>query len=255
MSARPPSRPPRPASADGAFLEAYRPDDFARPSVAVDLVVLTILRGELCVLLVRRREAPFAGELALPGGFVRVGDARRDQGEDLIDAARRELTEETGLDASLVWLEQLAAFGRPHRDPRMRVISVAYYAIVRPELAPGVRPGGDAEEALWMELPRALRSRLAFDHREILAAADERVRRDVDQSAIARHLVGETFSIPELRAVRAILTGEPQDPGNFRRRFARMLDDGVVLPVTSEKRATATKPAALYRFAPRRPRE
>src|SRR5438552_2863418 len=119
---------------DAAFLAAYRPANFARPSVTVDIVAFTMIDALLRVLLVRRAEPPFRGCWALPGGFVRVGEGQRNPGESLEAAVGRELEEETGLRPSDVYVEQLGAFGEPNRDPRMRVISVAYYALVRPDL-------------------------------------------------------------------------------------------------------------------------
>lgn len=231
--------------AEARFLAAYRPEDYSRPSVAVDLVVLTILDSELRVLLVRRKEPPFAGQLALPGGFVRVGDGKKDRGEDLDQAARRELAEETGLRGHPIYLEQLGAFGRPDRDPRMRVISVAYFALVRPDLAPLVRPGGDAGGAGWFLVKKA--QRLAFDHDEILAAALARVRREIDGTHLAFELVPETFTQPELRAVFEVVKGQRYDPGNFRRRFLALLADGVVERAPG-RRVTSRKPAQVYRF-------
>jgi 8-oxo-dGTP diphosphatase len=248
---RPPSvrRPPI-LPEDEAFVAAYRPSDFPRPSVTVDIVALTIdskggSAGALRVLLIQRGEPPFKDHWALPGGFVRVGDAHKERGESLDDAAARELHEETGLTRRQVYLEQLGAFGEPDRDPRMRVITVAYYALVRPDLIPKVRPGGDASGAEWVEPTRGLK--LAFDHAEILAAARERIRQRIDASAIAAGLVPARFTIPELRTARGIVTGEPQDPGNFRRRFEAMLEAGIVERAPGE-RATASKPAAVYRF-------
>jgi 8-oxo-dGTP diphosphatase len=229
---------------DAAFLAAYRPADFARPSVTVDVVALTIEDARLRVLLVERGEPPFRGRWALPGGFVRVGDGHRDRGESLEAAAARELLEETGLTARQVLLEQLGAFGAPDRDPRMRVISVAYYALVRPDLASTVRGGGDARKAAWLE-PRGLR--LAFDHADIVRAARARLRERIESSRIAASLVPARFTIPELRAVHETITGQPQDPGNFRRRFQQMIDAGLVEHAPGV-RATASKPAALYRF-------
>lgn len=218
--------------------------DFPRPAVAVDLVVFTV-RARLELLVVRRGEPPFRGALALPGGFVRVGgDAPSKQGEDLDDAARRELTEETGLSPNDVFLEQLGAFGRAGRDPRLRVISVAYYALVRPELVKTVRGGGDAAAALWVpfdELPA-----LAFDHEEIVRAAHARLVRELDRSTMGFHLAPSPFTIPELRATWSAISGKTLDPGNFRRRFGRMLEDGTVAEAAG-KRRTGSKPATLYR--------
>jgi 8-oxo-dGTP diphosphatase len=243
------------------FLEEYRPDDHPRPSVTVDLVIFTIVDHTLRVLLVRRNEHPFKGRWALPGGFVRVGDSRSEQGEDLDGAARRELQEETGLDGQS-YLEQLRAFGRPGRDPRMRVISVAYYALVRPSLVPLVRAGGDAAEAAWCDVLDVLgedaarpdRRELAFDHGEIVKVALERLRRELDRSGVAFELVPEPFTIQELRSVYEIIGGQPLDRGNFRKRFLRMLEDGVIDHARG-KRPTASKPANVYRFASNSPSE
>jgi len=126
------------------------------------------------------------------------------------------------------------------------VISVAYYALVRPDLVPRVRGGGDASRAAWLEPTRSLR--LAFDHAVIVRAARERLRERIGSSRIAASLVPSSFTISELRGVYATVTGAPQDPGNFRRRFQSMLDEGVVESAPGV-RATSSKPAALYRFA------
>lgn len=221
--------------------------DYPRPSVSVDLVVLTIVDAQLRVLLVKRKVFPFKGSWALPGGFVRVGEQPDDQGEDLDAAARRELEEETGLSPDRVFFEQLFTFGKAGRDPRMRVITVAYYALVRPDLAPLVRAGGDVSDAEWFEVSNLKKMELAFDHRDIIEAALERVRGKLDYSPIAFELVPMTFTIPELRHVFAIVTGKEMDPGNFRRRFNRMMETGV-LEKAPGKRITVSKPATVYRF-------
>ncbi len=228
-----------------AFLKRYQPADFPRPSVTVDIVALSVVDAELRVLLVRRGDHPFKGAWALPGGFVRVGEGRTDQGEDLDAAAVRELAEETSLTSADVHLAQLGAFGRAGRDPRMRVISVAYYALIRPDLVPLVRAGGDAAHVEWHAVTGL--AALAFDHASILSAAIARVAERLEVSSIMASLVPRTFTIPELRHVHALLTHEPQDPGNFRRRFARLLAEGVVEQAPG-KRLTASKPALVYRF-------
>jgi 8-oxo-dGTP diphosphatase len=229
------------------LLARYRPSQFARPSVAVDLVVLTIVDAELRVLLVRRGEHPFKGRWALPGGFVRVGDGHKDLGEDLDAAAARELEEETGLPPGRVYLEQLRAFGRADRDPRMRVITVAYYALVRPDLVPLVRAGGDAAHAEWRAVASLAQARLAFDHAEIIRAARARIGERIDDGALLSRLVPPTFTIAELRAVRGVVTGSSPDPGNFRRRFLRAIEDGVIERAPG-RRVTTSKPAVVYRF-------
>ena len=237
------------------FLEKYRPGAFARPSVTVDLVILTVLDKDLKVLLVQRNEHPYKGRWALPGGFVRVSDDRNDQGEDLDAAALRELEEETGLSketAGQFFLEQVKTFGRPGRDPRMRVVSVAYYALVRSTLVPLIRAGGDVAQTRWFSVADLGETQredaLAFDHAEILEATLDRARADLDRSTIAFELVPETFTIQELRAVHEAIRGEALDPGNFRKKFLRMIEDGHI-EAARGKRATASKPASVYRFA------
>ncbi|MFG1924575.1 NUDIX domain-containing protein [Cryptosporangium sp. NPDC048952] len=194
-----------------AFLESYDPRSFPAVAVTVDVVALTIRDGELQVLLVERGEAPFAGRLALPGGFVKS--------ETLDDAALRELAEETGLtaghgDLSRVHLEQLKTYGDPGRDPRMRVVSVAYLAFA-PSL-PDPRAGGDAAAAGWKPVGGA--EDLAFDHGRILADGLERARAKLEYSPLATAFVGPEFTIAELRAVYAAVWGEDLHAGNFHRK-------------------------------------
>ncbi len=247
---------------EATFLEQYRPGDFPRPSVTVDLAIFTVLDKLLHVLLVRRNGHPFKGRWALPGGFVRVSDDRHDQGEDLDAAAQRELLEETGLSHTArgaegrgptIFLEQVRTFGKPGRDPRMRVISVVYYALVRPSLVPLIRAGGDVSHAKWVDVAelklggRSARSELAFDHADILVAALDRMQSDLDRTGMAFELVPEAFTIQELRAVHEAIRGEELDPGNFRKRFLRLIEDGVI-ELARGKRPTASKPANVYRF-------
>src|SRR6478736_1189804 len=232
------AQPSGAVSEEAAFLRKYRPADFPRPSVTVDVVAFTVIDAELRVLLVQRGKHPFKGAWAVPGGFVRVGDGHREQ------------EEETSLSPSNVLLEQVAAFGQANRDPRMRVISIAFCALIRPDLVPLVRAGGDANEAHWFSVTRLHRELLAFDHAEIVERTRAHVAARVDASDIASSLVPATFTIQELRHVHALLSGKPQDPGNFRRKFARLLEDGIIERATG-KRLTASKPALVYRFAAR----
>lgn len=242
---------------EAKFLRDYQPGDYPRPSVTVDLVILTVVDKLLRVLLVKRNEHPYKGRWALPGGFVRVGPSREDQGEDLEVAARRELEEETGLsreNAGRIHLAQVGAFGAPNRDPRMRIISIAYVALVRPDLVPLVRAGGDVSHVRWFAI-EALPPEghaLAFDHDEILQRAIGHVRADLDRSSVAFELVHDTFTIQELRGVHEAVRGETLDPGNFRKKFLRMLEDGLI-EAARGKRPTASKPASIYRFVTRDP--
>lgn len=228
------------------FLAAYQVKDYPRPSVTVDLVIFTIVDSILKVLLIRRGGHPFKGSLALPGGFLNVGDAVKDQGEDLEAAAHRELEEETNLPRGSCYLEQLYTFGKAGRDPRTRVVSVAYMALIRPTLAPFVRAGDDAVEASWFPIT-SIQEGMAFDHAEILKLAVQRLQGKIDYAPIAFDLVPETFTATELRMVYETVKGKSYDPKNFYRRFRRMLADGV-LTEASGKRATGTNSAKVYRF-------
>jgi len=129
----------------------------------------------------------------------------------------------------------------------MRVISVAYFALIRPDLAPLVHAGGDAEQAGWRSVATRERLELAFDHAQIVDAALERVRERLEHSTIAFDLVPRTFTIPELRAVFDAVTGIAHDPGNFRRKFQQLLETGMVVEAPG-KRITAGKPARVYAF-------
>ncbi len=223
-------------------------DEYPRPALTVDLVVFTILDSDLKLLLVRRKLEPFRGSWALPGGFVRVEEQG---GEDLEDAAHRELEEETGLPRDRVYLEQLYTFGRPDRDPRTRVVTVAYYALVRPELIPLTRAATDAADARWFSVAKEVPELgLAFDHEQILNCGLERIRGKIDYAPIGFELVPETFTVSELRGVYEAIKGTAYDPANFRRRFRRMLTDGVIVQAPG-KRATGRRPATVYRFVQR----
>ena len=228
-------------------IDAWRRQQYPRPAVTVDVVVFTVLDTDLKVLLIRRRAPPHQDGWALPGGFVRVGDGLDDQGEDLDDAAHRELEEETGLPRASVFLEQLYTFGRAGRDPRARVITVAYYALVRPDLAPLVTAGTDAAEANWFSLQELDASTLAFDHETILAAGVERIRGKIDYAPLAFDLVPRAFTVSELRSVYEAIKGKDYDPSNFRRRFKRMQEDGLIV-LAPGKRHTGARPAKVYRF-------
>ena len=206
------------------FLASYDPRAFEPVAVTVDVVTLTIRDGALDVLLVRRGVPPFAGQWALHGGFVR---ARPGQSEDLDEAAIRELAEETGQRPGRIHLEQLATYGTPGRDPRMRVISVAYL-VFAPEL-PEPRAGSDAQAAAWVPVgslglaegggqqPGSTR-KLAFDHARILADGLERARSKLEYTPLATAFVAEEFTISELRAVYETVWGERLHAGNFHRK-------------------------------------
>jgi 8-oxo-dGTP diphosphatase len=201
--------------------------------VTVDIVIFTLRGGSLQVLLVKRGVPPFAGQYAIPGGFVR-GD------ESLKEAALRELHEETGV--RNVFLEQLYTFGDPQRDPRGRVITVAYYALTASDKLSLVA-GADAAEAQWFPASRV--PPLAFDHKSILHYALERLRNKLEYTTVGFHLLPEKFTLGELQAVYEAILGRPLDKRNFRRKLALL---GILKPLREWQR-TGRKPAQLFRFA------
>lgn len=219
---------------DRAFLAGYDPHAFPPVAVTVDLVILTVRGGELCVLLIRRGEPPHRGRWALPGGFVGPD-------ETLDEAAARELDEETGIRAS-AHLEQLATYGDPGRDPRMRVVSVAYLALV-PDLPVPVA-GTDAADARFRPVKEVAGEKLAFDHDRILAEGIERARAKLEYTGLATTFLDEPFTIADLRRVYETVWGVPLHAANFRRKV--LSTPGFVEP-TGEKLATGRGWAELYR--------
>jgi len=234
------------------FLKGYRRQEYPRPSVTVDLVIFTVMKGELSVLLIKRKGHPFQGRWALPGGFVDVGNAYEDQGEDLEHAAHRELAEETSLPEGSCFLEQLYTFGKAGRDPRTRVISVAYYALVPSDLADHVRANDDASDARWVRVSEieGVQDLLAFDHIDILTKALKRIRGKIDYSPIALSLLPDVFTAADLQAIHQAVKGQTFTRAHFSRKFRRMLADGVL--IEAGLRPTATKPVRTYKFI-RRP--
>lgn len=216
-------RPAPQTASEQDFLDAYDPKQFAPFSVTVDIAVLAIRGGELCALLIRRGAHPYLGDWALPGGFVGPE-------EDLDVAARRELAEETGVDEA--HLEQLRCYGRPGRDPRMRVVSVAYLALTAD--VPEPTASTDAAEArLWpvADLTGTGGPMLAFDHGQILADALERARSKLEYTSLATTLVPEPFTIADLRRVYESVWGVELHPANFRRKV--LATPGFVTPTGS----------------------
>tara|TARA_R110002096_G_scaffold3025_2_gene15468 strand:- start:3887 stop:4555 length:669 start_codon:yes stop_codon:yes gene_type:complete len=210
--------------------------EYPHPAVTVDVVIFTVRNDELKVLLIKRALEPFNGQWALPGGFVEME-------ESLLDAAKRELREETGVAAA--YLEQLYTFGEPKRDPRERVISVAYYALM-PSDALEIKAASDAEGVGWFgidDLPR-----LAFDHPKILEMALQRLAAKLDYSTIAFQLMPEEFTMPELRHLYELITREELDARNFAKRILAL---NVIEPTGRDKREGAHRPAKLYRVIDR----
>jgi 8-oxo-dGTP diphosphatase len=213
-----------------------------RVLLTVDLVILTLRGASLHVLLVERGVEPYAAMMALPGGFL------RDEAEPIPAAAHRELYEEVGLDADTLSLEELGVYGDPGRDPRGRVVSVAYLAIM-PRL-PDPVAGTDAADARWVSADDVLtgRLRLAFDHQRIVVGGVERARHKLENSALATAFCGPVFTISELQQVYEAVWGISLDPRNFYRKIQGTR--GFVVPVSDAKRAGTGRPARLFRAGP-----
>jgi 8-oxo-dGTP diphosphatase len=204
--------------------------------VTVDIVIFTVRERCLQVLLVKRGVPPFVGQHAVPGGFLR-------EGESLEEAALRELYEETGV--RNVFLEQLYTFGEPKRDPRGRVVTVAYYALIASDKL-SLIAGADAADARWFSadsLPL-----LAFDHKRILEYAVERLRNKLEYTTVGLQLLPEKFTLGELQAIYEAILSKQLDKRNFRRKIALL---GILKPLR-EWQHTGRKPAQLFRFAPSR---
>jgi 8-oxo-dGTP diphosphatase len=217
----------------------YDPSQFPAFAVTVDVVILSMVEDTLQVLLVRRGETPFQGMWAIPGGFKRPT-------ETLDEAAKRELREETGVDAASL-LTQFGAYGDPERDPRMNVVTVAYLAVLRDVGA--IVAGTDAADAALVPVSDVLNEKLdlAFDHLRIVRDAIERVRVELEVSGVATAFVGATFTLAELRAVYEAIWGVQLDAANFRRTI--VAEDGWVIPTGRRARPgpTGGRPAELYR--------
>jgi len=204
--------------------------------VTVDTVIFTIRDRSLQALLVRRGIAPFKGRWAIPGGFIH-------DNESLDEAARRELREETGVRD--VYLEQLYSFGDPKRDPRGRVITIAYFALIASDHAP-LKAGTDAADARWF--PMDALPPLAFDHADILAYALERLRYKLEYTTVGFQFLPKAFTLSELQEVYEAILGKKLDKRNFRRKIELLR----ILKPTGEWRRAGRRPARLYGFVARR---
>lgn len=212
-------------------------EDYPPVAVTVDLVVLTVREEKFQVLTIRRGEEPFLGRWALPGGFLRPD-------EDLAVAAGRELQEETSLPADQVHLEQLATYGAPDRDPRMRTVTVAYIALA-PDL-PTPTAGTDAAEAQWRPVDDVLsEGGLAFDHARILRDGVERARAKLEYTPLAAAFCPSEFTISELRRVYEVVWGTQLDPRNFHRKVTKT--EGFVQETAGTTTRDGGRPARLYR--------
>ena len=239
------------------YLAQYKPSDYERPSVTVDMLIFTITRNQrLAMILIKRGGHPERGKWAIPGGFVGMD-------ESLEDAAARELKEETDLDH--IYLEQLYTFGDVHRDKRTRVISVAYMALV-PADTLQYTPGDDAQDACMFEIERTAQgvilhaigrdltlteADLAFDHKDIIAKGLERLQSKVTYTDLALELLRnkEKFSIYELQIIHEVVTGTELDVANFRRSFKKkFIDTGRVEKLDEKCYDYSRKPSSYYRL-------
>jgi len=206
---------------------------YPRPALSVDIVIFTLCEERLQALLIKRGDHPFQGMWALPGGFVNID-------ESLEAAALRELEEETGLKEA--YLEQLYTYGAPERDPRGRVVTVAYFALIHAGAPVRAEGGDDAAAARWFPLETL--PHLAFDHEEIVTYAHRRLRYKLEYSAVGFELLPPEFTLTEIQRTYEIILGEKLDKRNFRRRI---LQAGVI-EATPHQRMGEGRPARLYRY-------
>jgi 8-oxo-dGTP diphosphatase len=214
--------------------------EYPRPALSVDCVVFGVDDEDLKVLLVQRDKDPYAGRWALPGGFVEMD-------ESLDDAARRELQEETGV--TRLYLEQLYTFGDPGRDPRGRVVSVAYYALVKLAEYP-VQAATDARDAAWFAVSDV--PALAFDHPRILKTAVERLRGKVRYQPIGFELLPRKFTLSQLQGLYEKVLDTTLDKRNFRKKILSM---GLLEELDEVQQDVAHRAARLFRFDKTRYRE
>lgn len=207
--------------------------EFEQPGVTVDLVIFTVNLDMLKVLLVKRADEPFSGFWSLPGGFLKVD-------ESLETAAQRVLREKTGVNE--VYLEQLYTFGQPDRDPRSRVITVTYFALIPWETLQ--QPVSEkVSDRNWFAVDQSLE--LAFDHKEILSYAVERLRAKAGYSNIVYGLLPKRFRLSDLQKIYEIILDEKLDKRNFRKK---MLATGLLQETGQMDLAGAHRPAMLYQF-------
>jgi 8-oxo-dGTP diphosphatase len=236
---------------DQEFLANYSPDDFAHPSLTVDVVVATVKDGALYGLLIKRSAAPERGRYALPGGFVALD-------ESLEDATTRVLRDKVGL--TDVYLEQLYTFGALGRDPRHRVVTVTYLALVpvallatlpsdvtlaRLDVSWKGETGGPAQ-ALRVTFADSSPLPLAFDHADILGLAVKRLRGKLNYSPVGYELLNQEFALRDLQAIHESILGHKLNKDSFRRTI---IDRGQVEPTGQFEKDVKWRPAELYRFA------
>src|SRR5512139_3913467 len=216
--------------------------DFPRPLTTVDVVIVTVMEDTLRVLLVKRPdtpEDPFPGRWSLPGGFVDV-----DRDESLEACARRKLKEKTGVETP--YLEQLGSWGGASRDPRGWSATHVYFALIPSERIV-LHKGANAADATWVGLDGPGRkTKLAFDHEEILQAAITRLRNKVEYTSLPAYLLPEEFTLSDLQRMYEVVMERPVEKSAFR---TRVLSSGLVVPAGNKMREGPNRPAQLYRLA------
>ena len=237
------------------FLAGYDPNAFERPSVTSDILVFTTRKTQLFLLMIRRSLPPFQGKWAIPGGFIQMDETAE-------EAAARKLSDETGI--SGIYLEQLRTFSRVDRDPRMRILSVAYIGMAPfsrlaelPEekteetaLFEIVREGG----RIFLESPREGRLEepdIAFDHYEMITAAVRRMEGKLEYTEIAFPFLEnpQAFSLTELREIYDAVSGKTYDIGNFRRFILKQYGEpGIIRELPGVTRKERGRPAVIYRY-------
>lgn len=205
---------------------------YPHPAITADVVVFTISDNKLKLLLIKRGQDPYKEFWAIPGGFLELD-------EGLEECAKRELREETGLDH--IYLEQLYTFGHPKRDPRERVVSVAYYALI-PTSGNELQPADDAVSAAWFDIDKL--PTLAFDHSEIINMAYKRLASKLDYSTIGFRLLPENFTLSEAQHVYEIIRNDKLDKRNFRKQITR---SGLIEETGQHRSNGRHRPARLYR--------
>lgn len=212
----------------------YNVNKFFRPSVAVDIIIFTIAEKSLKILLVKRNIQPFKNSWAIPGGFVR-------EKESLDDAARRELAEETGVKS--VYLEQLYSFGEVNRDPRTRVISVAYFALIPADKTSQLSARTDVSAVKWFAISKL--PKVAFDHKKIIEYAIQRLRWKLEYTNVVYSLLDEEFTLTDLQKVYEIVFDRKFDKRNFRKKILSL---NLIEPTGKMVLKGVHRPARTYRF-------
>jgi len=227
-----------PATKAERSLATTDPSDYPHPLVTVDVVIFTLRDSALHVLLMKRGADPFRGSWALPGGYIHP-----QEDSDIIAAARRILREKCGIETPYV--EQLAAFGSPHRDPRGWTATFAYFALIASETM-NLKEGSNAEEVQWWPISgHRAEPPLAFDHAKILKTAVNRLRSKVEYTSLPVHLLPAKFTLPDLQNVYEQILGRKIDKSAFRKRMA---EADFVEPIEGERRPASNRPAQLYRI-------